>query len=172
MFLDWLFGKTNNDNAVDLTLTSILPVGAMREIESGNLPVFNTATIVMSKNEICHFIDKSILVAEEKRKSYKSNRFGSSIRILKGWTIHLGNGNMSPNITSVQSFHKGILYITNERIVFSSQKEVFDKKLKNLSSIIPYKDGITFQFGDRTYNVLLCDAKYALTILNILTANN
>ena len=71
MFLDWLFGKTNNDNAVDLTLTSILPAGAMREIESGNLPVFNTATIVMSKNEICHFIDKSILVAEEKRKSYK-----------------------------------------------------------------------------------------------------
>ena len=170
MFLDWLFGNNNNQNTIDLTINSVLPDKAKNDIEKGILPTFNTATIILSKNEICHFIDRAIHVTEEKQRNTQIFRASNSIRIMKGWTIHIGNGNLTPNYKNVAKYNKGLLYITSNRIMFSSKEGAFDKKLTELSAIMPYSDGVGLQFGDKVYNVMLVDPIYAVTIINVLTS--
>ena len=169
MFLDWLFGKGNNDNSNVVSITSILPDGAKQLIDNNSLPTFNTATIVLAKNETCHFIDKAIRATEKKQKVNKLFRAGNSIRIAKGWTIHLGGGSMTPRYNSVVEYHNGVIYITNKRIIFSSNYEAFDKKLSDLSAIIPYRDGLTLQFGEKIYKVFISDPIYAAKVINMLT---
>lgn len=169
MFLDWLFGKGNNDNSNVISITSILPSGAKQQIDSNILPTFNTATIVLAKNETCHFIDKAIRATEKKQKVNKLFRAGNSIRIAKGWTIHLGGGSMTPRYNSLVEYYNGVIYITNKRIIFSSNYEAFDKKLSDLSAIIPYRDGLTLQFGEKIYKVFISDPIYAAKVINMLT---
>lgn len=167
MFLDWLFG--NNQNTIDLTINSVLPDKAKNDIEQGILPSYSTATIILSKNETCHFIDRAIHVTEERQKNTQIFRTYNSIRIMKGWTIHLGNGNLTPKYKTIAKYNKGLLYVTNNRIIFSSKEGAFDKKLTDLSAIMPYSDGVGLQFGEKVYNVLLVEPVYVVTVINILT---
>lgn len=65
----------------------------------------------------------------------------------------------------VQERASGILSITNKRVVFSSNKGAFDKKISFLSSVTPYSDGIAFQFGSQQYPLETKNSSYIYQIL-------
>ncbi|WP_346698204.1 hypothetical protein [Catenibacillus scindens] len=145
-------------------LVSIFPQAAAQRIQSGKLPVIQADKIVLGKNEICHFVDVAALFTTKKR--YRSSRHGGSYRITKGFTFHLGNSDTVA--LDEPEYTKGILYITNNRIIFVASRYGFDQRLNKLTAITPYSDGLTLQFGSKSYNLLLPDSETANNAINLL----
>lgn len=145
-------------------LVSIFPQAAAQRIRSGKLPVIQADKIILGKNEICHFVDVAALFTTKKR--YRSSRHGGSYRITKGFTFHLGNSDTVA--LDEPEYTKGILYITNHRIVFVASRYGFDQRLNRLTAITPYSDGLTLQFGSKSYNLLLPDSETANNAINLL----
>lgn len=145
-------------------VTSIFPPAAALRIQSGNLPRIQADKIILGSGEICHFVDVGVAYTTKTRR--QSNHMGGSYHIAKGFTAHFGQTQSVP--ISEPHYTKGVLYITNQRIIFVAQENGFDKKLKTLTAITPYLDGIAFQFGAKSHIILLPDAYTATLALDLL----
>jgi hypothetical protein len=66
--------------------------------------------------------------------------------------------------------HKGLLFITNRRIILVGKKGSFDKPFKSLTAKIPYSDGIEFQFGGKYVSLLVPDGKTASDVVDLVLA--
>ena len=64
--------------------------------------------------------------------------------------------------------NKGLLYVTNKRIIFVSDKNAFDKKLKSLTAITPYSNAVQLQFSGKTYTVLVPDGGIVSTLVSLI----
>ena len=148
-FLDRLFGIRQPP-----MVTSILPMPAKNEIMSGRLPILNSDSLFPKKGEKIHLIDKAVSVEVKKTRVYRHVGI-SSPGLFKGHRINTGRG--KPIEREEMVYHAGILYITNQRIVFHSKEHGFDKGYRYLTAIEPYNDGIELQFGNKTYSLLVCD---------------
>lgn len=146
------------------TLISIFPQAAAQRIRSGRLPIIQADKIILGKNEVCHFVDVAALFTTKKR--YRSSRHGGSYRITKGFTFHLGNSDTVA--LDEPEYTKGILYITNTRIIFVANRYGFDQRLNKLTAITPYSDALSLQFGGKSYNLLLPDPSTANMAINLL----
>lgn len=129
------------------------------------LPVVST-NVMLSAGEICHYCESATYVKTKNVVvEYTGGSRGTSIRIAKGMSVHLGSRKSEPIRDDVQERTSGILSITNKRIVFSSNKGAFDKKISSLSSITPFQNGIAFQFGTQQYALETYQAEYIYQIL-------
>lgn len=145
-------------------LNSIFPAAAAQRIRNGKLPTIQADKIMLAQNEVCHFVEVGAAFTEKKR--YQTVRTGGSYRVFKGYTAHLGQSQSVP--VSEPEYTKGILYITNQRIVFVASKNGFDKKIKSLTAVTPYTDGIAFQFGSKSYTILLPDGNIANRVIDLI----
>ena len=148
-FFDALFGMKQLP-----TVTSILPDAAKQEIMSGRLPILNADTIFPKKGEHIHFIDKAINVEVKTSKTYEHIGF-SRPGFFKGNRVHYGRG--KPIERQENAFHAGVLYITNQRIIFQAKENGFDKSFKYLTAFVPYSNAIELQFGNKSYTLLIHD---------------
>ncbi len=131
-----------------------------------SLPVVAAQGIVLKEGELCCYQSPAQnLKVKNVVTGHKSSGSGMSVRIMKGVSIHSGGGGSSVIRQNVEERTPGTLYITNKRVVMLCPKGAFDKPISSLSGIIPYRDGIAFQFGSASYTVLLHDALYARRIL-------
>lgn len=146
------------------TLTSIFPPAAAQRIRAGKLPTIQVDKLILEGGEVCRFVDVAAMMTIKKR--YRTSRAGGSYRITKGFTFHLGNSETTS--TSEPEYTKGLLYITDYRIVFVSNRNGFDQKLKKLTAVTPYSDALSFQFGGKSYPVLLPDPDTANLVINLL----
>ena len=122
--LSHLFGKPQIP--VVPTITTIMPDIASKEIRNGRLPKLNTDTISLAPSEHCHFVDKASLVTEETVTShYEGRRSGWSLRVMKGVTYRIGASRGIPVKKRVQEYTNGLLYITNQRIIFVAREKGF-----------------------------------------------
>jgi hypothetical protein len=135
---------------------------------SGNLPKFNPSTIMLGKNETCHFMDKAALAVKQKERSYATHRYGSSYRVTKNWTMHSSNGRAKPIDQEWYEFKEGVVFVTNERIIFVAPEHGFEKKIKNLTAVIPYTDAIALQFGSQTINIMVPQSKLMAMVLQMV----
>lgn len=132
-FFDLLLG---NKNQIP-TVTSILPDAAKQEILAGRLPVLRTDKLFLKKGEKIHYIDKAVNIEKKMVKQYR--HYGYSMPgLFKGTRWSSGRGKTIENTELVQ--HRGILYITNQRVVFQAKEWGFDKTYRYLSAITPYSD--------------------------------
>ncbi len=145
-------------------LVSIFPKQAIQKIQNGNLPTIQADKLILTQNEICHFVDVGAVITEKNR--YHSIRTGGSYRMGKGYTAHMGQSQTVP--VKEPEYTKGVFYITNKRIIFAARKNGFDKKISQLTSITPYSNATQLQFGSKTCTVLLPDGNVANTALNLL----
>lgn len=145
-------------------LVSIFPQAAAQRIQMGKLPVIQADKLILENGEICHFVDVSALLTIKRR--YRTSRAGGSYRISKGFTFHLGNSETVPLIEP--EYTKGILYITNQRIIFVANRYGFCHKLKKLTAITPYSDALSLQFGGKSYALLLPAPSIANQAINLL----
>lgn len=147
-------------------LQRILPSQAVSKIYSGQLPDIQADKLVLKQGEKCRYVEMGAIVTQKKfTRRWNS---GSSRRIYKGHTHYFGMGESLPAYDL--EFTKGYLYFTDKRIVFVASKNGFERKLDKISAITDYSDGISLQFGDKSYTILLPDgngnvAKAALDLL-------
>ena len=133
---------------------SILPAAAKSQLLSGNLPLIKTSSIFLKRGEQCVYIDKAILNDHVKKKIYR-HAGGSSPGFFKGTRINYGTGHAKEYEETEQ--HKGILCITNQRVIFQSLRKGFDKQHRYLSSIEPYANAVVLQYGEKNYELIVPD---------------
>lgn len=160
-FLDTLLG---NKNQIP-TVISILPAAAKNEIMSGRLPILNTDQLFLKRGEKIHFIDKAVNLEEKIVKQYR--HYGhSSPGLFKGTRWSAGQGKTIEHTELVQ--HRGILYITNQRIVFQAKEWGFDKTYRYLTAITPYSNACEMQFGNKTYCLIVADGNVLYQTLQLI----
>lgn len=146
-------------------MDSILPAAAKNEIMEGRLPQLNSEKILLRKNEYCHYVDKAILnIYMTKEITY---RIGHSMPgIFKGTHINVGTSK-SKEYQEIKQ-QKGILYITNKRMIFQATKNSFDKQHRYLSTIEPYNNAVVLQYGKSTYEIIVEDGFVINRVLKLI----
>ncbi len=159
-FFDALFGNKQLP-----TVTSILPAAAKQEIMAGRLPILNPDTLFPRKGEKIHFIDKAMNMDVKTTKTYQHVGF-STPGLFKGNRVNFGRGKPIEHQENV--YHAGILYITNQRIIFQAKANGFDKDFKYLTAFVPYSNGIELQFGNKSYTLLVSDGEVVNQALQLI----
>lgn len=159
-FFDALFGNKQLP-----AVTSILPNAAVQEIMAGRLPILNADTLFLKKGEQIHFIDKAINMEVKTKKTYEHIGF-STPGLFKGNRVNYGRGRPIERQENV--FHAGVLYITNQRIIFQAKENGFDKTYRSLTAFVPYSNGIELQFGNKSYTLLVFDGNVVNQTLRLI----
>ena len=165
-FIAGLFGIHLNEDPPQLQ--SLVPKRIVNEIMAGKLPKFNPSTLMLKKNETCHFMDKAALVVKQKEKIYHSRRSGGSYKITKNYTIYSSNSNAKPFEQEWFEFKEGVIFVTNKRIIFVASEHGFEKEIKNLTAVIPYSDAIELQFGNKMITIMLPQVELFAMILKMI----
>ena len=160
-FLDVLFGSKNQIPIV----TSILPGAAKDEIEAGRLPIINTDKVFLKKGEKIHYIDKAINL-EEKIIKERHHIGHSTPGLFKGNRWSTGRSKTIERTELVQ--HRGILYITNQRVIFQAKDWGFDKMYRYLTAITPYTNACEMQFGNKTFCMIVADGNLLYQTLQLV----
>lgn len=160
-FWDLLFGSKNQIP----TVTSILPAAARQEIIAGRLPILNTDKLFLKKGEKIHFIDKAVNMEQKKVKEYRHSGF-STPGLFEGNRYSRGRGRTVEHIELVQ--HRGILYVTNQRIVFQAKEWGFDKTYRYLTAITPYSNACELQFGSKSYCLIVADGSVLNHVIKLI----
>lgn len=158
--LDVILGKNQIPK-----VTSILPVAAKQEIMAGRLPILNTDKVFLKRGEKIHYIDKAINLEIKTKKVYRHVGH-SGPGILKGNRYNVGVA--KPIETQEMVQHRGILYITNQRIIFQASEWGYDKSYKNLTAVEPYVDACELQFGNKTFNMIVEDGNLLNQVLQLV----
>ena len=158
--LDDLFGK----NQIPTVIT-ILPVAAKQEIMLGRLPILNTDKLFLKKGEKIHYIDKAVNLEIKTLKQYRHVGH-SGPGILKGNRFNVGVAKPYEHEKYVQ--HRGILYVTNQRIVFQASEWAFDKTYSQLTAVQPYANACEIQFGNKTFNMIVPDGSILYQVLQLI----
>ena len=150
-------------------LISIMPLLAIDEIKNGNLPVLATDTVILKKDEKLHYVDKAIYLQKNIKKRYKSNHFGISLPgFFKGNRIHLGDAESRSINDIIVEQKKGILYITNKRIIFIGKDVGIEKSINKVTAIKPYTNGIELQFGNNIITFFVPDGAVLNLVIKLL----
>ena len=155
-----LFGPKQQMQIVD----SILPSAAKNEIMASRLPQLNTDKIFLKKGEVCSYIDKAILNVHVKKRM--SRHVGHSAPgLFKGTRFHTGV--TKPIEYEEVKQQKGILYITNKRVIFQAPENAFDKQHRYLSSVAPFSNAVVLQYGEKTYELIVPDGSIVNHVLKL-----
>lgn len=147
------------------TVTTILPDAARQEIVAGRLPILNTDKLFLKRGEKIHFIDKAINLEQKVVKEYVHTGH-STPGLLKGNRWSIGRGKTIEHTKMIQ--HRGILYITNQRIVFQATEWGFDKTYRYLTAITPYSNACEMQFGNKSYCMIVADGSVVNRVLQLI----
>jgi hypothetical protein len=159
------------------TFTTLMPVEAVSEIRSGRLPRLVTDKVVLASGEYCHFIDKAYLLHDRVLKRYhtqsKSVSYPSLMSVLFnmgqfGVKYRRGESRTQVEEIPVTERFKGLLFITNRRIIFVGKQSPFDKPFKFLTAKITYSDGIELQFGGKYMSLLVPDGATAGAVVDLV----
>jgi len=145
--------------------SSILPAVAKNEIMASRLPQLNTDKIFLRKGEVCSYIDKAILNLRVKKRITRHNGV-TMPGLFKGHRIHTGVAKPIEHEEIKQQ--KGILYITNKRIIFQATQNAFEKAHTSLSSIEPYSNAVILQYGTKTYELIVPDGAIVNHVIKLV----
>ena len=150
-------------------VSSILPDVAKQEIKQGRLPILNTDKVFLKPGEHCHYIEKAIHEKRLVKKRYVRRNTGYSMPgLFKGDRIHMGKGNTDVVDNVLYEQLRGILYITNKRIIFVGEQGGFDLKTDDLIAITPYSNCVELQFSKDVYRLFVPDGSIANAVLQLL----
>ena len=138
------------------TVQSILPQVAVNEIMSGRLPILNTDKIFLKGGEKCHYIDKAIYEKKIVKKRYvRRNNTYNMPGLFKGTKISIGGGHTDVTDNVQYETYRGILYITNRRIIFQGESNGFEVKIADLIAIQPYGNCVELQCKKENYKIFV-----------------
>lgn len=117
------------------------------ELERGNLIYFTVDKHSLEEGEHCHWIADVVLMKEKPKAKIADDDSGTKIK--KGLTYRVGSskGHLITE-TDYVPVSTGSLYITNRRMIFSSDEKTFDIPYDKLIDIGLYTDGMKFSVSD------------------------
>ena len=150
-------------------VVSMLPSIVKKELANGRLPILKTSKVFLNQNEYCYYLDNCIYEKRVVRKKYV--RHGGSYSIpglFKGTRMHVGGGqtDVEDNIKYEQI--NGMLCITNNRIIFISDYDGFEKNISKLTAITPYSNCVKIQFEKDTYTFFIPDGNIVNRVLQLI----
>lgn len=158
-----------NSQPTTLTVPSVLPDAARQQILRGQLPTIEPSNLFLKNGETCHYADRAIY---EKRtvskRRIRKNRGYSVPGLFKGTRIYLGNGESEYVEDEKFSTIKGVLYVTNRRIIFVADHDGFDRKTDDLVAVTPYANCIEFQFNKETLKLFVPDGNLPRIVLKLI----
>ena len=101
---------------------------------------------------------------------YKRSSHGSSMRFMRGYSIHKSNSQSDVIRKTVKAEYPGRLFITNERIVFLAERYGFDIGFDKLSNITMYNEYLEVFAGNKFYRVFTPHTVFIrdlITLMNI-----
>lgn len=150
-------------------VTTILPDVAKQEILSGRLPILRTDKIFLKQNEACHYIDKAIYEKKTTKKRYVRRNNGYSMPgLFKGTRIQMGGGYTDVEDNVQYETYRGIIYLTNQRIIFVGDQMGFDKNLGDIVATTPYSNCLEIQFSKETYRLFVPDGNVLNRALHLI----
>jgi len=119
------------------------------QIEQGNLPLHPSPSLLLKKDEKCHWETKANLREWKKEvKSYSVGGAGISFRIAKGVYLRSGRGKIHREVTEeIKDVDSGILCITSERIIFKGLKKNITVPYNKIIHLELYPVGIFIHKG-------------------------
>ncbi len=163
-FLDLL-----NSQPTTPTVPGVLPDAARQQILRGQLPTLEPSNLFLKKGETCHYADRAIY---EKRtvskRRVRKNRGYSMPGLFNGTRVHLGGSDSEYVEDEKFSTIKGVLYVTNKRIIFVADHDGFDKKTDDLVAVTPYANCIEFQFSKETLKLFVPDGNLPHIVLRLI----
>ena len=122
-------------------------------------------------NEACYFEGEGFSYhAKDVVSGYKRSSYGSSMRVMRGYSIHRSNGQSDVIRKTVKTEYPGRLFITNERIVFLAERYGFDIGFDKLSNITMYNEYLEVFAGSKFYRVFTPQTVFIrdlITLMNI-----
>lgn len=138
-------------------------------IHQGGLPRLNVGSINLMENEQCCYADYAYTYVDKTETvGYERSGSGVNVRIAKGVSVHSGGGNSHAVKQTTRTTYSGILYITSERVVYSSTQKPFDASFSKISSVMQTSEGIVIQIGSRSYELVLKTKNEFLQVYNQL----
>ncbi len=147
-------------------INSIYPDAAKREVLQGRLPHLQADKLLLKNGEFCAYIDKAILNTHVKKKI--STHTGVVMPgLFKGHRVHAGS--TRPIEFEETKQVRGILYITNRRLIFQAAENAFEKTHGRLTVITPYSNAVVLQYGSQVYELIVSDGGLVYTLFRLLT---
>lgn len=114
------------------------------QIEQGKLPIYRSPSLLLKKNEKCHWETEANLREWKKEvKSYSVGGTGISFRVAKGIYLRSGRGTVHREVTeTIKDADRGVLCITSERIIFKGLKKNITVPYNKIIYIELYPTGI------------------------------
>ena len=148
---------------------TILPDVARQEILNGRLPILRTDKIFLKNGEVCHYIDKAIFEKKITRKRYVRRNNGYSMPgLFNGTRINMGGGHTDVVDNVQYETYRGIIYLTNQRVIFVGDQNGFDKRLDDLVATTPWSNCIELQFSKETYKLFVPDGNVINRALHLV----
>lgn len=147
-------------------IQTALPEMVIQEYKRGNLLTLNVSKIFLKKGEVCHYFDKAIYEKKiVKKRTVRRNNGYSMPGLFKGTRVHMGGGTSDTVENVSYDSIKGILYITNKRIIFVDDESGFDKKISDIIALTPYANCVEIQFKNGTYKIFVPDGNIVNFVL-------
>ena len=148
---------------------SLMGKAGMRTIHDGKLPNIQGTNLNLSSNESCCYMDRAYTFKDKTiTTGYTGKHNGVSIRIAKGLSYHTGASGSQAIRQTQRTTYDGVLYLTTKRIIYTSQKESFDKTFDKITSIQEAKDGLIIQIGSNTYFIVTETHSEFMKVFNLL----
>lgn len=151
------------------TYDSLMKKEEIQAIQNGRIPNIQTTNLNLSNGENCCYMDKAYTFQDKTiTTGYSGKRNGVSIRIAKGLSYHTGGSGSKAIRETQRTTYNGILYITTKRVIFTSEKNSFDKAFDKITSIQEVKDGLIIQIGSNTYSIVTKTHTEFMKVFNLL----
>ena len=150
---------------------SILMLGDMSASDKLDEIELQTVSMKLKREEACYFEGEGWSYhTREVVSGYRRSSYGSSVHIMRGFSVHNSNGHSDVVRQTVRTPYPGRLFITNERIVFLAERYGFDIGFDKLSNITVYNECIEVFAGSKFYRVFTPHTVFIrdlITLMNI-----
>lgn len=149
------------------SIKSIMPKEAIRQIKEGKIPRINISNLILKEDEFCCYVDNAQTYRDKTiTTGYTRKGAGVSVRVTKGLSYHTGDGGGQAVRETERTTYFGLLYLTNKRVIFSSQKDSFDKDINKLTSVTETKNGLVIQIGSDMYEIITKSHSLFMSVFN------
>ena len=167
----WIFDikKAITNNLSRNKTDSLMSDVSIQTINNGKIPNIQETNLNLSNDEICCYMDRAYTYDDKiVTTGYNKKNNGVSFRIAKGVSYHTGESNAKAIREIQRSTYSGILYLTNKRVIYTSQNKSFDKHIDKITAIHETKEGLLIQIGSTTYSILLKTNSEFMKVFNML----
>ena len=161
--------KIEKEKRIELEQKELRDRNAMLDLaRSGRClkPINNPTGIILHKGEYCYlacpaqrYESKNMVVG------HTGGYGGGSVRIAKGFSVHMGRTRSQPIRQNVGLRYSGAFYVTNKRLFFIGDKKNFSIPWSSLLGVKEYSNAVDLQTSRITYTIIPSPLDFACALL-------